>query len=414
MFVLSVCLASRAAAAGLDETEVKKLGTVPARDARNVTLSRDGERIAYVLVRGKERIVVTDGVEGAVYDEVRGLTFSPNGKYLAYAACKDRVWMPVVNGKEGERYTALCGPVFSPNGKHFTYSAARGRARSYVIFDGVQRTQFSAVGTEAPVFSPDSRHLAYEGRSSGTATRTTVRDPNRVRRPDERPPTFVTEDGKEVDVNSTSIERTHFIIRDEKKGVRTTDVKHPVFSPNSKVLVYCAAFDDKWFLVCDDSKYGKLYEDVGRAVFSPRGRTIAYAAKSEGKWCVVQGKKKGEPFDSVHSLTFSPNGKLLAYAARVGRKWFVVCEGKRSPGVDGIEGVRFSRDSVHLAYIARRRRMRVMIIDGVEGRPHGCIYLPKDATRKKDRLRCVVTDGGAATLVEVDWPAETTWKNALN
>ena len=398
----------------LTETEIKKLAAVPARDTRDLTLSPDGERIAYVLTRANQRVVVIDGKEqGEPCDDVRGLAFSPGAKYAAWAGCREGVWFPAVNGKEGERYTSVCGPVFSADEKHFAFAASRGHGRCYVIQDGVQQIQYAAVGSEPPVFSPDSRRLAWEARSSGTAARIDVRNPDRTAPPNEPPPDWVTDDGKEVDLNSASIPRTHFIVLDDRKGIRTTDIKHPVFSPNSRTLVYAAAFADKWFLVCDDRKVGRIFEDLGRPVFSANSRSLAYPAKWEGKWLVVEGKKKHDPFDGVAHLTFSPDSKRLAYAAETARKWRLVCEGRKSGEFDGIEGIVFSRDSRHVAWIVRRGMRRQLLIDGVEGAAHARVIFPDEAVTKKDRLRCVVIDGEDASLVEVDWPADTTWENAV-
>ncbi len=404
----------QAAAAPPLESELAKLGSVPVRGVTQIALSPDGRRLAYVLQRGKKQAVFCDGRETGEYDAVRGLRFSPKGKRLGFTASRDNTWFLVIDGKQGDRYTSIVGPAFSPNGKHLAFVAGLGGQRRYMVCDGQPRMKYTAVGQEEPVFSPNSRHLAYEGRTSGASRRTTVRDPNRPPQPNEPPPSWVTPDGTEVDVHADRVTRTNFIVRDGKKGPRTNDVHSPVFSPNSKTLVYAARFAHKWFIVVDDRKAGKLYDEVAKPVFSPGGRKLAYAAKLDDKWFIVRGRKKQEgTFDGIRHLTFSPHGTHLAFAAQEGRTWFVVCDGKKVPQYDDIGWVGFSPDGNHLAYAARRGHNRwLMVTDGVEGRMHQRVLLPKHGAELEDKLRYVAIDG-EARLVEVNWPTKTDWSNGL-
>lgn len=421
ILVLAVCLAAvgfaapvRAAAAA-GETEIENFGPMPSVGIKQIALSPNGRRMAYVLKRAKKAAVFLDGREQGEYDAVSGLKFSPNGKHLGYAAARSRTWFIVINGKEGQKFTSLKGPVFSPNGKHLAYTNGLGGKKRYLVFDGAPRLKYTAVGQEEPVFSPDGRHLAYEARTSGKSKRVSIRDPNRPERPDERPPDFVTQDGREVDVSDNSAPRTNFIVRDGKRGPRTNDIRTPVFSPNSRVLAYAALFSHKWFIVVDDKKAGKLYDDVGRPVFSPDSRKLAYPAKLQDKWFVVRGRKAGDAFDGIRHLRFSPDGKHLAYAAREDRKWFVVCNGKKGPQYDDIGWVGFSGDARHLAYSARRGKGKkwMIVCDGVEWPAHARVVVPRlGAGMLKDKFRYVAIDT-EARLVEVNWPTETDWSNGL-
>jgi len=412
--LVTVCAGITRAATPPVESELKKLGTVPTRGARQIVLSADGQHVAYVLVRANKHVVVRDDKEGPEYDSVKGLCFSPNGKHLVYAASRLKVWFIVIDDKEGEeKYSSLTGPVFSPNGKVLAYVASVASNRASVVLNGVPQTRFAAVGQEAPTFSPDSRHLTFEARTAGGGRRTfRVRDPDRPDNPDESPPTTVTDDGQEVDMGSGGIPRTHFLVRDGEKQERCNDVRTPVYSPNSKVLLYAARFARKWFIVCEGKKVSKLYEDVRDPVFSPNGRKLAYAVKTKTGWHVICGQKKGEAFESVQRLTFSPDGDTVAYAARQGREWFVVCGGRKGGSYAGIDWVGFSPDGRHLACVARRSHGAHMVCDGVEGPRHGRIAVPEDATKTEGKLRYVAIDA-ETRLVEIDWPTETDWTNGL-
>ena len=411
---LVLVLVSASTAAPPVETELKVLGTLPVRDVTTTVVSPDGQHLAYVLRRGPKSAVFTDGKEIGEYDAVRHLDFSPKGRHLGYAASRDNVWFVVIDGKESEKYTTLAGPVFSPNEKHVAFVVGLGGNRTFLVCDGVPQMRYTALTTEPPVFSPDSRHVAYEARTSGTSKRPSIRDPNRPVTPNETPPDWVTPDGTEVDVHEDHVPRTHFIVRDAKKGPRTNDIHSPVFSPNSRTLVYAARFSTKWFIVHEDRKIGKVYDEVGTPVFSLDGRNLAYPAKADGKWSVVRGRKQEDlSFDAVRAVRFSPDGRLLAFAGGTGAKWRVVCEGRKGPEYDDIGWVDFSADGRHLAYTARRGHNRwMMVVDGVEGLTHASVLVPAQATELAEKLRYVTVDA-EARLVEITWPENTDWSNGL-
>ena len=62
----------------LTEKEVKKLGSMPKLTATKWAMSNDGTRLAFVASREAGQVVVCDGDDGPVCDEVSNLVFSGN------------------------------------------------------------------------------------------------------------------------------------------------------------------------------------------------------------------------------------------------------------------------------------------------------------------------------------------------
>ncbi len=80
--------------------------------------------------KGQKWLVVIDGQEGPVYDEISqvGRIFSPDGKRVAYPAKKGRKWLVVMDGREESEYDGIDQVVFSPDGKRVIYGAKRPEA----------------------------------------------------------------------------------------------------------------------------------------------------------------------------------------------------------------------------------------------------------------------------------------------
>ena len=69
-----------------------------------VIASRDGKRITYSAGQDSKRLVVVDGVEGRLYDDVRTIGFSPDGRHLTYTAKRSGRYVVVVDGAESPAY----------------------------------------------------------------------------------------------------------------------------------------------------------------------------------------------------------------------------------------------------------------------------------------------------------------------
>ncbi|MEO8448453.1 MAG: hypothetical protein ABI647_01610 [Gemmatimonadota bacterium] len=69
-------------------------------------VSPDGSRIAYASGRGSKRLVVADGIEGSLYDEVQNIGFAPGGQ-VVYTARRLGRYRVVADGVESPAYDEI-------------------------------------------------------------------------------------------------------------------------------------------------------------------------------------------------------------------------------------------------------------------------------------------------------------------
>jgi Tol biopolymer transport system component len=123
----------------------------------NISLSADGESIAYAARKGDKVVIVYNGREGPEYDGIapKGPVFSPDGENLLYVVSKDYKWFLVLNGEPIECDYKIFGDIlmFSPDGSHFVYSALKDDKWFMVIDSSVSSPPYDHVSK--PVFKAD-------------------------------------------------------------------------------------------------------------------------------------------------------------------------------------------------------------------------------------------------------------------
>ncbi len=126
-----------------------------------VTLSSDGERLAYVAALGERSLVVADERPIGAWDAVGPLTFDATGR-LIHAAHLGRSSLVVIDGRAGPAWPSIDGLIV--RGAHFAY-AARDDSGERIVRDGVAGPVFERVA--APTLSDDGGRLAYGARVDG-------------------------------------------------------------------------------------------------------------------------------------------------------------------------------------------------------------------------------------------------------
>ncbi len=129
-------------------------------------LSEGGGHLAYLARRGKNTLLIKDGVEMPVkpVETVFDLVVAKNGRTLYTAMLKDKV-AAFVDGKQAEQvYDEINGASFSPDGSLHAYAAVSGQ-KSFVVVNGVEGPKYDKV--VSPRFSPDGSRLLYRARMAG-------------------------------------------------------------------------------------------------------------------------------------------------------------------------------------------------------------------------------------------------------
>ena len=140
---------------------------------KSLTLSLDGNHLAYGAKKGEKSFVVLDGIEQPIFHEVKNITFSPDGLRMAYVGkrTKDGKEFVVADGKEGKEYDRIAGGTinYGVDGQHLAYIVHDGKEgdAGCLVIDGRERTRYNKI---SPL---PTRTLHY---GLGTFTYVAVRD----------------------------------------------------------------------------------------------------------------------------------------------------------------------------------------------------------------------------------------------
>lgn len=344
----------------------------------DIVFSPNSTRVAYYARTGDRWVAVIDGLEGKQYDSMLStIIFSPDSKRVAYLALSGNQTAVVVDGEEN-LYHAAGVPIFSPDSKHMAYTITRG-VKQFVTLDG-KELELEAAGL---VFSPDSSRWAYSSINAYVGD-----------------PVYIVLNNKTLDLGNDgaiyglyfspdsqrfafdmrigpSAYGSHRVVVDEVYGkeYQFPGVGKVIFSSDSRHVAYWAKSDGEGFFVVLDGIEGKNYSEVRDPIFSPDSNYTAYAARSNDGWRVVMNGNEGSNYTEVWGLTFSPDSKHLAYVARASRDGkdmqFVVVDGKEGKqylhewyGQGILYGPVFSPDG-KLVYVANDGgKAEFIVVDG--------------------------------------------------
>jgi hypothetical protein len=369
---------------------------------KSISLSRDGQHVAYNARQDDGWAVVHDGKAGKAFKSLWGPVLSEDGQHLVYAAQVPGGWRVVRDGVEGTLYEKVGPPAVSADGLHVGY-AARAEGKEMLVRDGVEgkayesldappgglgaliaKLLFSSMVPTWPVFSSDGR-LAYMAKQVG---------------------------------------KWHMVVEGAESEA-FEDVNDPYFSPDGKRLAYAAKKQGSWSVLVDGKAYGSFKDEVTtRIVFSADSQHVAFVAKTDGKETVfVDGRQIGR-HDEVSLPVFSPDGRRVAYTAKEHGKWTVTLDGVAQGPYVYLEAYRpvFSPDGSHLAFEAAQRRWMAddrkvrIVVDGVDGKPYEDmvvdladfnLMLPGAVFDDNSRLHYLAVQNKQIVLVEEQLSTET-------
>jgi hypothetical protein len=142
-----------------------------------IVFSPDGSRTAYwAKAEGDGFMMVLDGVEGKIYDEISDPVFSPDGNHLAYTAKDKDGKFVVLDSEEGTRYGDVWGLTFGMGGRlaYVAKDSREGEDVQFVVVDGHEDRSYLydwyGQGIRSgPVFSQDAKHVVYIANDGGKA-----------------------------------------------------------------------------------------------------------------------------------------------------------------------------------------------------------------------------------------------------
>jgi hypothetical protein len=272
--------------------------------ASSITLSPQGDHVAYVAVGPDGVHAVRDEQPEPAYDRIETLRLSPHGTHLAYVAWRAGRATLVVDGAAGSFHDSLAGPMFRLDGNSVA-CAVRDSDAWFVIRDDAALGPFAS-----------ARVIGYGGR--GDSLVSVVRTP----------------EGEAVCFGSVV-------------GPGYASVESPAFSRNRLQWGYIARRGDSSVVVLDAAIH-RVEEQASGLAFSDDGARHAYIASRGGRACIVDDAG-AHPYELLiaGSLVFDRNGTWACVAGDPRkRRLFVTVEGiRRRRAFDWTMMARITRSS---------------------------------------------------------------------
>lgn len=387
--------------------------------SQRLVLSEEGDHLAIVTAKGSRVVVLLDGVEGPVFDEIpmnftwstyRGsggsMVFSPTGGHSAYVGRRGGDFIAVVDGKEaatlstpamlqgvnygtangwrfafnrdGSRlaYGAMTGPgtwvmvvdgVNSPTYRavDFTQAALNGKRLVYVAQTADQKWQAVVDGKPGPAYdgisglklTPDGAHYAFLAYKPGTGRQRAVAVVDGV----EGPAWFGNSELEQAPDGRVAYAATTKLGDASGRGGEGAVFVGGMSLSNT--LTYNVSYSDK------DRIGHRLGSARQRIAWSPDGKRFAYVqqnAPNPGVTVMVNGKAMGPSYLVAEELSWSPDGVHLMYQGGSPNGTFAVMDGQEFGGYTWIKEFQWSPDGKRYAFQAAGSTGLVIMVDGKE------------------------------------------------
>jgi hypothetical protein len=322
----------------LGQAKIEQVVAGPANAGGLYIVSQNEARVAYIGAKGTRTVVLVDGVEGPLLDEL-----ITNGSAGHFSPSQIMVHAANAGGKFNGNPTAV---IFSENGAHFAYIGRQGN--DYIVI--------------------------HDGKEAGRGPRSSLAlDHN---------PLGLSPSGKNVFWGEMKMEGSRGIYRLIMNGKAGPWAGHqnlkPVFSPDDNRYAYAAGTVEdyqKLMLIID----GKVASYVGHTPqFTADGKTLL--TLSPTGTVLVDGKPAGYAGISVEKIVLSPVGSRFAVIMRkrvVNSEGLgtLYLDGREVAGTEGAVDITFSPDGKRYALRCRNLEAKTafMVIDGKKGTEYSAI-----------------------------------------
>ncbi len=391
--------------------------------AARLVMSEDGDHLAVVTAKGSRQVVLVDGVEGPVFDEIplnfawsshRGsgppMVFSPTGGRSAYVARRAGDFIAVVDGKEATTLMTAAtqggrsgnpagwGFKFNHDGSRLAYAAHATAGAWVMVVDGVPSPPYHAidlrqvllngkrlvyvaqtadqqwhavvdgkpgpgyVGIQSLQLTPDGAHYAYLAFPIGSQRAVAVVD-------------GVVEGQSYqglADLEQAPDGRVAYVVAKTVApgaahgggtGALIVAGKEQVGSCGNGTSPMCLSFGNR-------RPDGVTPER--RVAWSPDGKGFAYVqsnAPNPGMTVIVNGKPMGPSFGNATELSWSPDGSRFAYLETSPNGFFQVIDGVEIEAANDVPEFQWSPDGKRYAFVGKQG----VVVDGKE-QPKGKGY----------------------------------------
>jgi hypothetical protein len=376
-------------------------------------MSEDGDHLAVVAPKGSRQVMLIDGVEGPVFDEIplnsvwngsrqsaAMIVFSPTGGRSAYVARRAGDFIAVVDGKEAFtlQTPATASAVsygtaanwtflFNHDGSRLAY-AAQEAGGWVMIVDGVKSPAYRAI--DFTMMALNGKHLLYVAQSADQKWHAVV-DGKSGPGYEKISGLKVTTDGAHYAflvnrfAGSTAGKPGAAAVIDGVESPWEQDISDLEQAPDGRVSymamrpqtgpggnpphLIAGGLDITW-----TTTFG-TGASIGNnllqyhVAWSPDGKRFACIKMNNpnpGVTVLVNGKPMGPAYRSANMLMWSADGAHLAYQAVSESGTFFVLDGEESSGYDWIKEFQWSPDGKRYAYYAGTSTAITMIVDGKE------------------------------------------------
>jgi hypothetical protein len=369
-----------------------------------ISLSADGDHLALVTAKGSRQVVLLDGVEGPVFDEIptvvlgrvmTDVTWSPTGGHSAYVGRRGGDGIIVVDGKEagtlmtatsqqGVSYSDFTGWRFWYNhdGSRLAYAVITEPAGWVMVADGVRSPTYRAIDFRQTMLI--GKRLIYVAQTADQQWHVVV-------------------DGKQgpgyVGINSLQVtpDGLHYahlafpvgpprqgpvaVVDGVVEGLGYLSVNDLELAPDGRVaytalksltpdqrggsgLLVVAGKEQQGSCGAGRSPMCLMFNThvggmstVGRHVaWSPDGKGFSYLQSNSpnpGVTVIVNGKPMGPTYNTATQPKYSPDGSRFAYLGSSPDGFSQVVDGEEFPAVHDLPEFQWSPDGKRYAFLGR-------------------------------------------------------------